>query len=180
LSNFIQLYPKASRAELPVEVYFTKTSKTLPKILLAILTALLEDGTKRSRPRGRDQDRKEKKARTYKHRITRSAIGHETSCDTSCSIVSFSQVLGTVQHGNGHKDAAGVLTSAGAPLWFIRGCSPQHTSFGGRDREVKTTRSRPGNKNVINICDITRVKECGIESRRSLNHMTTYILEVYI
>jgi hypothetical protein len=26
----------------------------------------------------------------------------------------------------GHKDAAGALTSAGAPLWTIRGCSPQH------------------------------------------------------
>jgi hypothetical protein len=61
----------------------------------------------------------------------------------------LSQVLGTVRHGVGHKDAAGVLTSAGAPLWFIRGCSPQHNSFGGRDCEVKTARSRPGQERNV-------------------------------
>jgi hypothetical protein len=52
--------------------------------------------------------------------------------------LSESQVLGTVQHGDGHQDAAGVLTSAGAPLWFIRGCSPSTTPL-----EDGTKRSRP-------------------------------------
>jgi hypothetical protein len=50
-------------------------------------------------------------------------------------------VLGTVRHGDGHEDAAGALASAGTPLWFIRGRSPQHTSFGGRE-DAKTTRSK--------------------------------------
>jgi hypothetical protein len=58
-----------------------------------------------------------------------------------CSTFASSQVLGTVRHGGGHEDAAGVLTSAGTPLWFIRGCIPQHTSFGGRE-DAKTTRSK--------------------------------------
>jgi hypothetical protein len=58
-----------------------------------------------------------------------------------CSTFSFSQVLETVRQGVGHEDVAGVLTSAGTPLWFIRGCSPQHTSFGGRE-DMKTTRSK--------------------------------------
>jgi hypothetical protein len=70
-----------------------------------------------------------------------------------------SQVLGTVRHGVGHEDAAGILTSAGTPLWFIRGCSLQHTSFGGRE-DPKTTRTKTPqerNKNVRAVqCERTR------------------------
>jgi hypothetical protein len=78
-------------------------------------------------------------------------------CKRTQKLVSLSPVLGTVRHGDGHQDAAGVLTSAGAPLWFIRGCSPQHTSCGGRVREVKDHEVETEKLNVINNCDITRV-----------------------
>jgi hypothetical protein len=53
----------------------------------------------------------------------------------------LSQVLGTVRHGVGHKDAAGVLTSAGAPLWFKGGVARSTPLF-----EDETARSRPGGR----------------------------------
>jgi hypothetical protein len=79
-------------------------------------------GTARSKPQ---EDKVKKIARC-------SAKGHQIS-GTDREQLFSSQLLGTVGNGVGHEDAAGVWTSAGAPLWLIRGCSPQHTSFGGRE-----------------------------------------------
>jgi hypothetical protein len=53
-----------------------------------------------------------------------------------------------VGHGVGHKDAAGVLPSMGAPLWFIKGCGPLHTLFG---REEEKQRKEPGGQEEVRL-----------------------------